>query len=415
MSLKESFIKLRNAGAKLVKLEAEKINAVLLSLADRTEALCGEIIKANELDLAQMDKADSRYDRLLLNEKRIKGIASDIRNVAALPSPIGNVLYETVRPNGLKIKKIAVPMGVIGVIYESRPNVTFDVFSLCFKTGNACALRGGKEADFSNKVIVDIIQEVLREHGVDEHSVYLLPPSREATAEMLVARDYVDIIIPRGSQNLINFVRENARVPVIETGAGVVHVYFDKDGDVAKGKDIVYNSKTRRVSVCNSLDCLLIHHSRLNDLPKLIAGMSEKQVEIFADEESYAVLEKTYPEVLLKHATPESFGIEFLDYKMAIKTVTSLDQALAEIKQYSSQHSEAIVSENQATVEEYLKTVDAAVVYANVSTAFTDGAQFGLGAEIGISTQKMHARGPMGLDALTSYKWIVTGNGQTRG
>lgn len=414
MELTKQLEEVRAASAKLVDLSNEEINKVLLALAERTEQLADNIIAMNAKDLEAMDKNDPRYDRLLLNQTRIKSIADDMRHVASLENPVGKVQSESLRPNCLLIKKVTVPMGVIGIIYESRPNVTFDVFSLCFKTGNACVLRGGKESHNSNACIVQIIKDVLKEHGIDQNIITLLPPSRDATAELLTARGLVDVIIPRGSQGLIDFVRENAKIPVIETGAGVVHVFFDKEGDVEKGKAIIYNSKTRRVSVCNALDCLLIDRSRLKDLPELVTGMELKHVEIFADDESYAVLDGKYPKELLYHATADSFGTEFLDYRMSIKTVASIDEALAHIGNYSSKHSESIVSENKDTCEKFLRNVDAAVVYANASTAFTDGGQFGLGAEIGISTQKLHARGPMGLDALTSYKWIVIGDGQTR-
>jgi glutamate-5-semialdehyde dehydrogenase len=350
----------------------------------------------------------------MLTAERIKGIASDINNVASLPSPLGRILSETSRPNGLQITKISVPFGVIGIIYEARPNVTFDVFSLCLKSGNACVLKGGSDANDSNLAIVKIIQEVLRKHQLDENILSLLPVDREATTELLHAHGLVDLIIPRGSQSLINFVRENSSIPVIETGAGICHTYFDEFGDVSKGKEIVYNAKTRRPSVCNALDCLIVHENRLNDLPFLTELLPQSQVVIYADEKAYKELDGKYPSELLEHTTEESFGTEFLSYKMAIKTVADLDEALDHIATFSSKHSEAIVSENKDNLEIFRKSVDAAAVYCNVSTAFTDGAQFGLGAEIGISTQKLHARGPMALEELTSYKWIVNGDGQIR-
>jgi glutamate-5-semialdehyde dehydrogenase len=337
-----------------------------------------------------------------------------MRNVANLDSPVGKVLKETVRPNGLKIKKVTVPFGVIGIIYEARPNVTFDVFSLCLKSGNACVLKGGSDAIYSNQAIVSVIQKVLQKYELDENTVALLPAGREETNEMLRAHGYIDLIIPRGSQGLINFVRENATIPVIETGAGICHTYFDEFGDAEKGGEIIFNAKTRRPSVCNALDCLVIHESRLNELPVFAEKLSEARVFIYADEKSYEILKEKYPQELLEPATEESFGTEFLSLKMAVKTVGSFNEALEHINKYTSKHSEAIISENQGRIESFRKMVDASSVYSNVSTAFTDGAQFGLGAEIGISTQKLHARGPMALEELTSYKWIIEGDGQVR-
>jgi glutamate-5-semialdehyde dehydrogenase len=414
MTVKEQLTLVLKASRKLNLVSVEKINQVLQDVAkaaiDNTEF----ILQENTKDLSRMDSNDPKYDRLMLTAERIKGIASDISNVASLPSPLGRVLSETSRPNGLHITKVSVPFGVIGIIYEARPNVTFDVFSLCLKSGNACVLKGGSDANDSNVAIVKVIQEVLRKHGLDENILSLLPVDREATTELLHAHGLVDLIIPRGSQNLINFVRENSSIPVIETGAGICHTYFDEFGDLSKGKEIVYNAKTRRPSVCNALDCLIIHKNRLNDLPLLTELLPKSQVVIYADEKAYQELEGKYPAELLEHATEESFGTEFLSYKMAVKTVADFDEALDHIAAFSSKHSEAIVSENQEALEIFRKSVDAAALYCNVSTAFTDGAQFGLGAEIGISTQKLHARGPMALEELTSYKWIVDGNGQVR-
>jgi glutamate-5-semialdehyde dehydrogenase len=377
------------------------------------------------------------YDRLLLTRERIAGIAADLRNVASLHSPLGEVLSSTVRPNGMKIDKICVPFGVIGVIYEARPNVSFDVFGLCFKTKNASLLKGGANAHHSNEAIVQVIREVVQSEGIHPDVVTLLPADREATAEMLGAVGYIDLIIPRGSSSLINFVRDNSRVPVIETGAGICHTYFDKSGDTAKGEAIIFNAKTRRVSVCNALDCLVIHSERLADLPLLCERLAGKNVIIQADERSYERLiegsrfevqgsrfevqgskfadsHNHYPSGLLQRAGDGSFGTEFLDYKMAIKTVDSLREAITHITHYSSKHSEAIVAEDETALQTFASAIDAACVYLNVSTAFTDGAQFGLGAEIGISTQKLHARGPMALSELTSYKYIIRGDGQIR-
>ena len=401
--------------ARLLNLiNEEKINAVLLTLADEAVAATGDILAANALDLAALETSNPLYDRLLLTPERIKSIANDIRNVAALPSPLGKILMETERPNGMKIKKISVPFGVVGIIYEARPNVSFDVFSLCFKSGNTCVLKGGSDAFNSNRAIVELIKNVLRKHELDENTVTLLPAGREAAAELMNAAGTVDVIIPRGGKGLIDFVRKNSLVPVIETGAGVCHTYFDEFGDLQKGKDIVFNAKTRRVSVCNALDCLIIDQKRLIDLSLICQKLAEKNVTIYADEPAYRALNSHYPDSLLKMTDEYSYGTEFLDYKMAVKTVAGVREAVEHIATYSSQHSECIITENAATAEYFTKVVDAACVYTNVSTAFTDGAQFGLGAEIGISTQKLHARGPMGLAELCSYKWVIKGEGQTR-
>ena len=392
----------------------EKINTVLLALADEAVAATGNILAANALDLSALETSNPLYDRLLLTPERIKSIANDIRNVAALPSPLGKILMETERPNGMKITKVSVPFGVVGIIYEARPNVSFDVFSLCFKSGNTCVLKGGSDAFNSNRAIVELIKNVLRNHELDENTVTLLPAGREAAAELMNAAGTVDVIIPRGGKGLIDYVRKNSQVPVIETGAGVCHTYFDEYGDLQKGKDIVFNAKTRRVSVCNALDCLIIDQKRLIDLSLICQKLAEKNVTIYADEPAYRALNSHYPDSLLKMTDEYSYGTEFLDYKMAVKTVAGVGEALEHIATYSSHHSECIITENAATAEYFTKVVDAACVYTNVSTAFTDGAQFGLGAEIGISTQKLHARGPMGLAELCSYKWVIKGEGQTR-
>lgn len=413
MKLQQTFTDTKTASRTLLSLSNEIINQILIEIADKAVLNTQDILIANQKDLDRMDVNDPKYDRLLLNTDRIKGIAEDIKNVAKLENPVGQVLEKNKLDNGLDISKVRVPIGVIGIIYEARPNVSFDVFALCFKTKNACILKGGSDAEFSNIAIVKIIKEVLDTHQINNDVITLLPADRSATTEMLNAVDYVDIIIPRGSQGLINFVRENAKVPVIETGAGIVHTYFDKDGDVEKGKNIITNAKTRRVSVCNALDCLLIHKSQLKNLNTLTQDLATKGTVIFADEESYSNLTE-YPEDLLHKADESHFGTEFLANKMSIKTVDHLEIALNHIAKYSSKHSEAIVSENNETILTYLNQVDAAAVYANTSTAYTDGAQFGLGAEIGISTQKLHARGPMALKEITSYKWIIIGNGQTR-
>ncbi|MEI6652116.1 MAG: glutamate-5-semialdehyde dehydrogenase [Chlorobiaceae bacterium] len=402
------------ASREIITLTDEAINRLLCDLADRIPAHQETILTANKKDVERMDPADPMVDRLLLNPARLEAIAADIRNVASLTSPLDVVLEERMLQNGLGLKKVTVPIGVIGIIYEARPNVTFDVFALCLKSGNATVLKGGSDAMYSNIAIVELIHSVLKEHGINPDTIYLLPAEREAAAIMLNAVGYIDMIIPRGSQKLIDFVRDNAKVPVIETGAGIVHTYFDKSGDLELGKRVIFNAKTRRPSVCNALDTLIIHRDRLGDLPALVEPLLEKQVQLFADEAAFAALQGHYPDALLQLAEPEHFGTEFLSLKMSVKTVSSLDKALEHIAHYSSRHSEAIIATDAATTATFLKRVDAAVVYANTSTAFTDGAQFGLGAEIGISTQKLHARGPMALKELTTYKWIIEGNGQVR-
>lgn len=404
----------RRAAYALAALDDAKRNSVLQSLAETLTADQAQILAENEKDLALMPKDDPRYDRLQLTPQRLAAIAADIKTVAALSCPLGQVQLQRDMPNGLHIERIAVPLGVVGVIYESRPNVTVDVFALCFKAGNACALKGGKEAHHSNAALMACISKALAGHGIEAGAACLLRPERAAAETLMNATGLVDVLIPRGSQGLIDAVRKNSRVPVIETGAGIVHTYFDATGDIQKGRKIIYNAKTRRVSVCNALDTLVVHESRLADLYELVSAMAAKDVEIFADSAAYKALDGKYPAELLHPATEESFGCEFLSYKMSVKTVPSLDAALAHIRDHSSRHSEAIVSEHKPSIDRFLAEVDAAAVYANASTAFTDGGQFGMGAEIGISTQKLHARGPMGLEALTSYKWVVRGDGQTR-
>ncbi|WP_266205336.1 glutamate-5-semialdehyde dehydrogenase [Pontibacter kalidii] len=414
MELQKTFKNVKQASRMLNLLPENKIKNILEDLAAKAEEATESILAANQQDLGRMNPSDPKYDRLKLTGERIQSIAADIRNVAGLPSPLGKVLSERTLENGLEMKKVSVPLGVIGIIYEARPNVTFDVFSLCLRSGNALLLKGGSDAKDSNAAIVKLIHQVLEQHGVDRNIVQLLPPDREATHQMLHAVEYVDIIIPRGSQGLINYVRENSKVPVIETGAGIVHTYFDAFADLQRGKAIVVNAKTRRVSVCNALDCLVIHEDRLPDLAEIGKELATKGVEVFADAPAFAALEGSYPADKLQQATEEHFGTEFLSLRMSVKTVKGLEEAIEHINTYSSQHSEAIISENELHVEHFLRAVDAAAVYANTSTAFTDGAQFGLGAEIGISTQKLHARGPMALDELTSYKWVVKGSGQVR-
>lgn len=404
----------KRAGQLLATFTREKIDAVIGEVAKETILQQEAILEANRRDLARMSPDDPKYDRLALSEERLKGIAADLGQVTRLPSPLQRVLEERELPNGLLLKKITVPIGVIGVIYEARPNVTFDVFGLTLKSGNACVLKGGSDAIDSNTAIVAVIRKVLKAHGLPEGVATLLPPDRQATAMLLQAVGMVDLIIPRGSQQLIDYVRQHAKVPVVETGAGIVHVYFDASGDLAKGKAVIMNAKTRRVSVCNALDCLLLHESRLAELPALVADLASRKVQLYADGQALEALSGYYPAEWLHPATAEHFGTEFLDYKMAIKTVTGIEEAMEHVRTYSSRHSEAIIAEDEAALATYQQQVDAAVVYLNASTAFTDGAQFGMGAEIGISTQKLHARGPMALAELTSYKWVARGNGQVR-
>ncbi len=404
----------RMAAKSLALLSDEQRNTILLAVADAIVAQQERILKANAEDLLKMDPSNPLYDRLQLTPSRLEGIAADMRNVASLPSPLGHITKEKTLPNGLRLCRVSVPFGVIGMIYEARPNVTFDVFSLCFKSGNACVLKGGRDADCSNREAVALIHEVLRQFDISTDVVTLLPATHEATAELLNAVGDVDLCIPRGGRRLIDFVRDHARIPVIETGAGVVNTYFDIEGDVVMGTAIIHNAKTRRVSVCNALDTLLIHEARLADLPELVAPMAAS-VTLYADEQAFASLDGHYPTERLQHATPDSFGTEYMDYKLAVKTVKSLDEALTHIDAYGSGHSEAIITNNAVTAQRFQTQVDAACVYWNAPTSFTDGAQFGLGAEIGISTQKLHARGPMALEEITTYKWLIHGEGQVRG
>ena len=414
MDLTPLFIDVLRASRSLISLDASANDNVLMEIAGEAIRNSDYIIKENIKDLDLMEKSDPKYDRLLLTSERIKDIASSMENVARMPTPLGRVLKKYRRPDGLEISKISVPFGVVGVIYEARPNVTFEVFSLCFKSGNACILKGGTDAVNTNTAIAEIIKNVLVKSGIDHNVIALLSAGREETKQLLNARNYVDLIIPRGSRSLIDYVRENASIPVIETGAGICHTYFDQSGDRDKGRIIIHNAKTRRVSVCNALDCLIIHEKRLDDLYYLIELCSGSSVIVYADDKAYQVLVGKYPSDLLEKATPESFGTEYLSYKMAIKTASSSDEALSHIEKYGSKHSEAIITEDPQKKREFFRLVDASSVYSNASTAFTDGAEFGLGSEIGISTQKLHARGPMGLEEITTYKWIIDGNGHIR-
>ena len=408
------FERAKAASRELALTDDQRKSDLLNLLADAILTHKDAILEANALDLARMDRANPLYDRLLLDEKRLAGIASDMRHVAALPSPLGKTLLEKTLDNGLHLRRVSVPFGVIGIIYEARPNVSFDVFSLCFKSGNACVLKGGRDADDSNKAIVSLIHDILSQEGFNPDVVQLLPATHEATGEMLNAVGYIDLCIPRGGKRLIEFVRDNARVPVIETGAGVVNTYFDADGDLQIGRDIVNNAKTRRVSVCNALDCLIVHESRLRDLGELCAPLIISNVVIYADDQAFDALRGKYPDRVLRHATADSVGTEFMDYVMAIRTVPSLEAAIKHISTYGSGHSECIITENPLAATKFQAQVDAACVYVNAPTSFTDGAQFGLGAEIGISTQKLGPRGPMALGEITTYKWLIEGHGQVR-
>ena len=387
------FHRVKEASKELLLLTDEQRSNILLRIAERTESSMEQLLVANSIDLQKLEKSNPLYDRLLLTPERIASIVADLRKVASLPSPLGLVSKERILKNGLYLRRVSVPFGVIGVIFEARPNVCFDVFSICFKSGNACVLKGSHTAEESNRAIIALIHDVLRETGVPTDVLALLPPTHEATANLLAAVGYVDLCIPRGGKKLIDFVRDNARVPVIETGAGVVHAYFDKDGDIEKGRNIIANAKMRRVSVCNALDCLLVHSERVADIPSLLEPMKDK-VDIITDE--------------------ATMGTEWMDYKMSLKIVNSIDDALAHIARYGSGHSECIITENEATAAHFQKMVDAACVYVNAPTSFTDGAQFGMGAEIGISTQKLGPRGPMALEEMTTYKWLINGDGQIR-
>ena len=414
MNLTNTFKIVKAVSKSLALLSDAQRSEILMAVADAIVDFKERILTANEKDLARMDATNPLYDRLQLTDKRLDDVAADMRKIASMPTPLGHITKENTLPNGLRIHRVSVPFGVIGIIYESRPNVTFDVFSLCFKSGNACILKGGSDADLSNQAAVELIHEVLNRYGVHPEVVTLLPATHEATGEMLNAVGYIDLCIPRGGRRLIDFVRDTARIPVIETGAGVVNTYFDKDADLEMGKAIVCNAKTRRVSVCNALDCLIIHQDRLGDLMALVEPLLDSKVTIYADELAYQLLSGYYPDILLGTATTKFYGTEFMDYKMAIRTVSSLDEALAHIEQYGSGHSEAIITQNEETARLFQQNVDAACVYWNAPTSFTDGAQFGLGAEIGISTQKLGPRGPMALEEITTYKWIIEGEGQTR-
>jgi len=412
MELKETFERVKKASKQLALLSDDTKNLVLCAVADAIAVNKETLLEANQKDLLKMNRHNPLYDRLQLTEERLQGIAGDMRNVATLPTPLGHITKERTLPNGLHLRRVSVPFGVIGIVYEARPNVSFDVFSLCFKSGNACVLKGGKDADESNKAIVALIRRILEQNNINPDVVTLLPATHEATAEMLSATGYIDLCIPRGGKKLIEFVRDTAKVPVIETGAGVVHAYFDEYGNLEMGKAIVNNAKTRRPSVCNTLDCLIIHRSRLADLPALVEPLQKSNVEIYADPLAMNALQGKY--TLLKEADEECYGTEWMDYKMAVKTADTFEDALQHIDKYGSGHSECIITDNEDNAQRFQMETDAACVYVNAPTSFTDGAQFGMGAEIGISTQKLGARGPMALEEITTYKWLINGHGQIR-
>lgn len=401
------------AKALLQKLNTEEKNAGLLAAADALISRTQEILDANAKNMENAVKNGMNsglQDRLRLTPERIAGMAEGLREVAALPDCIGEVMEETERPNGLKIKKVRVPMGVIGIIYEARPNVTADAFGLCFKTGNAVILKGGSDALYSNIAIVKVLREALESCGLPADAVGLIADTdRAVTVEFMKLKEYVDLLIPRGSAGLIRSVVENSTIPVIETGTGNCHVYIDREADLDMAANIVYNAKTQRIGVCNACESLVVHSAVGEEfLPKLAAILAPKNVELRGDERIREVLTDCVP------ATEEDYGTEYLDYILSLKTVDSVEEAIEHINRYSTKHSECIVTENRQTAEKFLNEIDAACVYWNASTRFTDGFEFGFGAEIGISTQKLHARGPMGLKELTSYKYTIYGDGQTR-
>lgn len=408
------FREVKEASKSVALLSDSLRNKVLKRVAELVDNSHSELLEANRHDLSKMDTSNPLYDRLKLTERRLDEISASLRFVASLSSPLGLILEERILPNDIELKKISVPFGVIGVIYEARPNVTFDVFSLCFKSGNAAILKGGSDAQSSNLAAIKLINQALLEFSLPSGCCQILSSSHDSTLALLNAVGYVDVCIPRGGKNLINFVRDKAKVPVIETGAGVVHVYFDIDGDLSKGVRIINNAKTRRVSVCNALDTLLIHSNRLSDLPALTSPLLEKDVEIFADERAFNFLKESYPPQLLHKAEKEDCDKEWMDYKLGIFSMDTLEEAINHIGRHGSGHSESIVTENKETAVKFASQVDAACVYINLPTSFTDGGEFGLGAEIGISTQKLGPRGPMGLKEITTYKYILSGSAQIR-
>jgi len=414
MDLIKILQKVKNESRNLILVDDKKINEILLQVASEIERDYPKILAANFKDLRKIDKNDPIFDRVLLNFDRIKSIADSLRIIADYKSPVGLTIEEKNLKNGLKLRKVSVPFGVIGVIFEARPNVVVDVFALCFKSKNACVLKGGSQSENSNFAFMGIIQKVLKKFFKNSNIAVLLPNDRAIVAQFLKSNKYVDVIIPRGGKGLIDFVRNNSSIPVIETGAGVVHTYVDESADIEMAKEVIFNAKTSRPSVCNALDTMIVHQKKLKDLNKICEKLANKKVLIYTDESSYKALTNKYPKNLLFKAEKGHFGMEFLSLKMSIKTVKNLDEAIFHINTFGSGHSEAILTKNKANAEKFLNMVDAACVYVNASTRFTDGGEFGLGAKIGISTQKLHARGPMGIKELTSYKWEICGNGQVR-
>ena len=403
----------REAEKRLRSLSTAKKNEALAAVAQRLVEKADVLLKANEEDVANGRKnnmKESLVDRLMLTKERIEGMAEGLRQLVDLEDPIGEVLGMKKRPNGLLIGQKRVPLGVIGIIYEARPNVTADAFGLCFKTSNAVILKGGSDAIHSNQAIVDCIRETLKEHGVTEDAVQLIgDTSRETAAEFMKLDEYVDVLIPRGGAGLIHAVVSQSTIPVIETGTGNCHIYVDETADLSMAADIVMNAKTQRIGVCNACESLLVHNSVKDQfLPVLAQRLKEKNVEMRADEEALALMPGAVP------ATEKDWGTEYLDYILSIKVVYSVDEAIEHINRYNTGHSEAIITNSYENAQKFLDEVDAAAVYVNASTRFTDGFEFGYGAEIGISTQKLHARGPMGLLALTTTKYIIYGNGQVR-
>lgn len=403
----------KSAAAALGQMSKEEKKEALLAVADAIEENIADIIEANAKDLENADKNGMRpamRDRLALDEGRIKGMAGGVRQVAELPDPIGDVMDSWTRPNGMEISKVRVPIGVIGIVYESRPNVTSDAFAISFKTGNACILRGGSDSVNSSVKIGDVMRGALEAKGIDPNCVQIMyDTDRKYVTEMLHLTDYIDLIIPRGSERLINHVVDNSTVPVIKTGTGNNHVYVDEFADIDMAVDIVDNAKTQRISVCNALENVLVHSAVKDEfLPKMAKRFAEKNVEMRGDEASMAAVEGMNP------ATEEDWDTEYLDYIIAVKTVDSIEEAIDHINRHNTGHSDTIVTENKENADKFLREVDSACVYVNVSTRFSDGEEFGFGAEIGISTQKIHARGPMGLEQMTSYKYCIRGNGQIR-
>lgn len=416
MNIEEQLLKAKQSCSHLLELSDSDIKSILLKISDSLLSSIDFILNQNQKDLDAFlqtgSQSNPNYDRLMLTSDRIRSIANDIKAVVDFDFSVDSNLLESRVVGDINISKVSVPLGVVAVIYESRPNVTVDVFTLCFRSQNACALKGGKEALNSNLAFVKIIKDVLVMHNLED-CVQFLNVDRSGTEFLINAREYVDVCIPRGGVSLIKYVRENATVPVIETGAGVVHLYFDEFGDIEIGKKVIFNSKTRRVSVCNALDCLIIHSSRLNDLPKLVDSMAQKNVTIYADERAFDILNDSQYPFLFK-ASKDDHGREYLDYKLFICVVDSVYEAIQYINKYTSHHSESIITDNKNNAALFSNKIDASVVYVNTSTSFTDGGQFGLGAEIGISTQKLHARGPMGVAALRTIKYIVSSNGAIR-